>query len=60
MGISKNLLRAPIAAMGGANAKLASAHSLTHSKPAYLLDMSRSLRSGRLALEPLTRNCVCP
>jgi integrase len=47
-GISKNLLCDPIAALGGANAKLASARSL-----AYLFDMSRSLRSGRLALGPL-------
>ncbi|OZB79143.1 MAG: hypothetical protein B7X29_02105 [Halothiobacillus sp. 13-55-115] len=55
MGTSKNLLNAklatardPIAALGGANAKLASARSL-----AYLFDMSRLLRSGRLALGPL-------
>lgn len=38
---SKNLLRAPIAALGGARSL------------AYLFDMSRSLRSGRLALGPL-------
>ena len=62
LGTSKNLLNAglrllriklaaardPIAALGGANAKLASARSL-----AYLFDMSRSLRSGRLALGAL-------
>jgi hypothetical protein len=40
-GTSKNLLRAPIAALGGARSL------------AYLFDMSRSLRSGRLALGPL-------
>jgi len=40
-GTSKNLLRDPIAALGGARFL------------AYLSDMSRSLRSGRLALGPL-------
>jgi hypothetical protein len=40
-GTSKNLLRDPIAALGGARSL------------AYLFDMSRSLCSVRLALGPL-------